>query len=239
MSTLREPPSGSLAYRLPYIRELKKLVTDKKVRKLKSGSIVNYTSTVPVYDKLTRKWVVPSATKDTAAASEPEYEEEIVHSETCPSGDAGIEICDILAAVNWVPFLRGGSQILVNHGYGKSVPMLLKFGALSVLRLVKRGRDAFHARINNALRHFGIFKRRKTQLLKGIRHVLRTGSAGLLTRAIYDARFVPSLSRGKLFALAEQLLAKHRGLLKKPSSTSMSDSEVSDFDDSFCTFVHG
>ncbi len=221
LSALREPPKGSVVFYLPYIRQLKVRVVETTVAEAAAA---------PVYDKATRQWTVRALAAQAAGAGGASGRNaEVVRTETCPTGDAGLRVCDVVAAVNWAAFHGRGSRLLTNDGNkDPAAPNLVKFAAISVLRMVRAGRQAQLAHVDDALRHFRIFCRRRTQLLDAIRHLLRTSRAGFLVRAVHDASFMPSLVRDDpLYALGLQLLARKR---KWPSSSAFSEHQAAGAD---------
>ena len=199
LSSLREPPQGSPVFLLPYIRQLK---TRTVTRTVYNGGLA--AAVAPVFDKKTRKWVTPAPSDSGAGV---EHVEETI----CPTGDAGLQICDIVNGINWEPFHGRGMELL--HGT-PGEPNFLKFAAFSVLRVVKEGAPLFHARVANALRYFRIFKRRRLQLVNGLRRLLSTLGEhdGLLVRAVFDASFLAVLVDDPLYSLARKLLSRKRRL---------------------------
>jgi len=188
LSSLREPPHGSPIYNLPYVRQLKERSVEKKV----------LVAQAPYFDTATQAWVTPSAvTHKTETVQE------------CPAGLAGIQKCDIITAVNWQPFLRGGGQLLSNNGRGASAVTLCKRAAVSVLRVVSGRTFKFQSRVQDALRYYRIFIRRRCQLYNAIAHLASTGRAGFLVRALHSASYLPSLKfDDPAFAMAEELVRR-------------------------------
>jgi hypothetical protein len=237
LTSLRDPPSGSAVFKLPYVRQLKtrdvmvevppedQQQQQEQEQQQQQRRRVTAAAAPPVFDRRTGKWVMP-----TTAASPPSSPTKTTTTTAtapttklvrmCPTGEAGVAICDVITAVNWLPFHSGGAQLLSGggsngspvssprEGYGGGVPPNpLKFGTFSMLRMVRRGQESLRARADDAVRQFRMFQRRRRQLLKGLRHAAKTGSVGLLARAVFDARFMPCLVQDEpLFKVAQRVL---------------------------------